>query len=402
VLYQLSYLPAQHDSKDTEKNRGCQRSDATNGHLSATARLVLDFGPWADLICGHGVVQFGQTPSLGDCEVLHVMNQIPTVRRTSLARLLRIILELQGGRAPSTRQLAEVCEVSRRTIFRDLATIEAAGIVVEYDPARLGYRLGSTKCVDAERLDDLEVIALFLQASRIDQLDDSGLAESSLSGALKLLHTLPDSERARLETVVAPPPLRAILSPASRQCRIIHADLIEGIRRGVIVELRFRKISDEVVAPTDFSPYGLYHDAGWTLLGVTPPDREVIRVEIRSIEAVALTDRPVVVPPRFRAEEWLRRDSGIAKIEVHLRIEMEGAPLIAESGWTIAKAISRHPDGQFVVEIGTDRLDSFIVWCIRHADRVEATHRESIRRKIRDAALRLVDRYATDEPRATA
>ena len=54
---------------------------------------------------------------------------------------LQLLMILQSERFPNARRLAEACEVSRRTIYRDLAILEAAGIEVLYQPERQGYQL---------------------------------------------------------------------------------------------------------------------------------------------------------------------------------------------------------------------------------------------------------------------
>ena len=66
-----------------------------------------------------------------------------TTRRDPLCRLLQVVIALQSDRRPNAGQLAEEVGVSRRTIFRDLETIEKAGLRVEYDAARQGYRIAS-------------------------------------------------------------------------------------------------------------------------------------------------------------------------------------------------------------------------------------------------------------------
>ena len=50
-------------------------------------------------------------------------------------------MAIQSDRFPNARMLAERCEVSRRTIYRDLETLAAAGIPVHYRPDRQGYQL---------------------------------------------------------------------------------------------------------------------------------------------------------------------------------------------------------------------------------------------------------------------
>ena len=50
------------------------------------------------------------------------------IGHAQLARLLRLVMILQSERFPIARTLATECEVSRRTVYRDLEVLEEAGI----------------------------------------------------------------------------------------------------------------------------------------------------------------------------------------------------------------------------------------------------------------------------------
>ena len=65
--------------------------------------------------------------------------------RFPLARLIQLIILLQTERCPNARRLAEICEVSRRTIYRDLAALAGAGIAVIYRSDRQGYQLAQER-----------------------------------------------------------------------------------------------------------------------------------------------------------------------------------------------------------------------------------------------------------------
>lgn len=58
-----------------------------------------------------------------------------------LSRLLRIIDVLQSGRVYNSQDLAQLCGVSRRTVFRDIAALQDAGLSVLQDESRRGYFL---------------------------------------------------------------------------------------------------------------------------------------------------------------------------------------------------------------------------------------------------------------------
>ena len=80
--------------------------------------------------------------------------------RLPLARLLQLLTVLQAERFPNVRRLAEACGVSRRTIYRDLTTLETAGLSIVYHPDRQGYRIGRECLLQPSQLDDREALAL--------------------------------------------------------------------------------------------------------------------------------------------------------------------------------------------------------------------------------------------------
>src|SRR5437764_4215321 len=80
--------------------------------------------------------------------------------RLPLVRLLQLVMILQSGRFPNAQRLADACAVSRRTIYRDLAILEAAGIPAVYRPDRQGYQLAVESFLQPAQLDDQEALAL--------------------------------------------------------------------------------------------------------------------------------------------------------------------------------------------------------------------------------------------------
>ena len=88
----------------------------------------------------------------------------PPALRLPLARLLQLLMILQSERFPNARRLAEACEVSRRTVYRDLAILEAAGIEVLYQPERQGYQLARNCWLQPTQLEDHEALAILIMS----------------------------------------------------------------------------------------------------------------------------------------------------------------------------------------------------------------------------------------------
>ncbi len=112
-----------------------------------------------------------------------------------LARLIQLIILLQTERCPNARQLAEICEVSRRTIYRDLAALADAGVTVLYRPDRQGYQLARSLFLQPPRIEEREALALLVLCRQWRPSADLGLSHDANRAMDKLVQSLPDPLR---------------------------------------------------------------------------------------------------------------------------------------------------------------------------------------------------------------
>jgi predicted DNA-binding transcriptional regulator YafY len=215
-------------------------------------------------------------------------------RNVRADRLLSILLLLQAHGRMSGGDLAERLEVSRRTVYRDLDALSAAGVPIVTDRGRNGgvylldgYRTDLTGLTEAE----LEALLAFGgQGPAADlglgpQLDQASrkLAVAAGPGRAGRLQerVLIDGER-WFRTALVPPHLARV------------QDALWSDRR---LRLRYRRDLDRVVDRT-VEPYGLVSKAGtWYLLAGVGGQPRVYRVS--RIEDAELTDETFERPPAF-------------------------------------------------------------------------------------------------------
>src|SRR4051794_35530628 len=109
--------------------------------------------------------------------------------RAHLSRLFQIVLFLQTERFPNARELAERCEVSRRTVYRDIELLEAAGIPVRYRQDREGYHLARGFFMPPTGVDETEALALLVLARQWNVGDGLGLLRHAWGAAVKVAQT---------------------------------------------------------------------------------------------------------------------------------------------------------------------------------------------------------------------
>ncbi len=113
-------------------------------------------------------------------------------------RLFDIIQALRGKTQPTTASaLAQKLEVTTRTVYRDIATLQARRIPIEGEPG-LGYFLRKGFDLPPLMFTMEEVEAITVGANLVHRIRDPKLQEAAESVLNKLQHTVPKELRSYL------------------------------------------------------------------------------------------------------------------------------------------------------------------------------------------------------------
>jgi predicted DNA-binding transcriptional regulator YafY len=152
------------------------------------------------------------------------------------ARLLDLLQLLRTHRRPVTgTDLAEATGVSLRTLYRDIATLQAQGADIRGEPG-LGYVLNPGFVLPPLMLSNEEVEALVLGARWVAANADARLKQSAEHALSKIAAVLPDDLRRDLE-------MSSLLVPPTRTQRPEGPDLSivrDAIRDGFKLAIAYR------------------------------------------------------------------------------------------------------------------------------------------------------------------
>lgn len=245
-------------------------------------------------------------------------------------RLLQLLYLLRRHGRLTAARLAELLEVSERTVLRDMEALSAAGVPVYTEQGRGGG------CVllegwetDVSGLSPDEAQALFAWTAQ-GAAADLGLGPQLATALTKLSATVPQPALERADALAAV----VVVDRRRWFAASEEVPLLPRLREAAVarrrVRLRYGAPSDPEPSRRTVDPYGLVENAGrWYLLAAHRGVVKSFRAS-RILEATVL-DEPARVPPDLDlAAEWARvraafedRQQGVALV-VAVRPEVLG------------------------------------------------------------------------------
>lgn len=109
-------------------------------------------------------------------------------------RLMRLMDLLRRLPPPATAaRLADETGVSRRQLYRDIATLRAGGALIDGE-AGVGYRLVEDGALPPQSFSRLEIEALQLAVGALPRIGDAALIEAANNALSRIAATLPEAQ----------------------------------------------------------------------------------------------------------------------------------------------------------------------------------------------------------------
>ena len=100
-------------------------------------------------------------------------------------RLLQIVQYLRGGRLTTAQMLADRLEVSERTIYRDIATLQSTGVPIDGE-AGVGYVMDEGYDVPPLMVTRDEIVALVAGARMLKAWGGAAMAHGAEEALVKI------------------------------------------------------------------------------------------------------------------------------------------------------------------------------------------------------------------------
>jgi proteasome accessory factor B len=313
-------------------------------------------------------------------------------------RLVQLLGLLQAGKGHNAGALARACQVSRRTIFRDLDLLRQAGVPVLLDDEHDVYRIPGVYYLPPTNFTTEEALAVIVLCYELGGNSRLPFYEAAQSAALKLEGCLPGRVRDQLREISAAVQIKLGPGNRLRGQMPVYRQLLAAIARSRPAEIEYDSFSEKQTIRLKLSPYRmLFSRRSWYVIGRSSLHREVRTFNVGRIRSLEVLDETFHVPRGFNIQRYLGNAWHLIPDGPDTDVVVRFGPLVArnvaEVVWHKTQQVVWRGDGSmdFCVRVAGVREISW--WILGYGDQAEVLKPRELRQLIADHARHLVERY---------
>ncbi|MBC7893386.1 MAG: YafY family transcriptional regulator [Sphingobacteriaceae bacterium] len=317
---------------------------------------------------------------------------------TRLSRLVALLTLLQTKRLLTATELAHRFSVSTRTIYRDIRTLEQAGIPVVTQEGKgytmlEGYRLAPVMFTREE------AIALLTAEKLVARLTDAPTAQLSGTAMDKLRTVLRRADRDHLETL---DPRIQVLGPADQPSPPnTYQQLVTAITAQRVVNLNYCAVGTDLPTYRDVEPIGLYLSRQWHVVAYCRMRQEFRNFRLDRIQHLTISEEVFAARPETLQQYWAEEVNRHSKVV----IRFQAAAVLPTSaqrlhdtkhqyGWTHEQLLA---DGSLEMTFLVGSLPYLATWLLTYAGAFSILEPLSLRDHLRELAQRAHDFFCTPD-----
>jgi predicted DNA-binding transcriptional regulator YafY len=235
-------------------------------------------------------------------------------------RIIAILIQLQSKKIVKAQELANRFEVSLRTIYRDIRTLEASGVPI-YSEAGVGYAL-----MEGYRLPPVmftrEEASSFIAAEKLMQkFTDTALGNHYASAMYKLKAVLKSDDKDWVSTIESSVLMQSAEKLFNDKSPNTLAFLFESIAEKKQVLLFYQALNSDEIIERNIEPVGIFHDNNnWYTIGYCHLRRDYRQFRTDRVHGIKKTEKDFTLE-HDSLETYLNKNETISTTKVRILID---------------------------------------------------------------------------------
>lgn len=308
-------------------------------------------------------------------------------------RISAILIHLQSRRIVKASDLAERFEISLRTVYRDIRTLEEAGVPITGEPG-IGYSILQGYHMPPIMF-SLDEITALLTAEKLAGLLTDSITEKHLHSAMiKIRAVLGNSEKAAIESLddkiaVLPNPYR---KDEWRDSTILK-DITSAIESKHIIEITYYSNHSLETNIRRLEPIGLWFQAGrWHLVAWCQ-----LRKDYRNFRIDRVTEHKIC-PDTFKTihpklDQFIRKTAEERDLtEVILSLDSENYKLLGDQKLFMGYVSQKKNKDKVEITFLSPGLEGMAKWIMMMGPEVKIIRPDSLKKMVKTMASRFIEK----------
>ncbi len=297
-------------------------------------------------------------------------------------RIVAILIQLQSKKIVKAQELANRFEVSLRTIYRDIRTLEASGVPI-YSEAGVGYAI-----MDGYRLPPVmftrEEASSFIAAEKLMQkFTDKTLGNHYASAMYKLKAVLRSDDKDWVSSIESSILMQSSEKLFNDKSPNTLATLFESIAEKAQVFLSYEAFNSDEITERTIEPVGVFHDNNnWYVLGYCHLRKDYRQFRADRIHKIIKTEISFTLEHNS-LETFLDKEKHSSTIRIRILVEKKVVHYLAYErkyyGFISEKEMGDEIEMTFM---DCDTLEGFSRWYLMFGDFATILEPERLKTKV--------------------
>lgn len=298
-------------------------------------------------------------------------------------RIIAILIQLQSKKIVRAQDLADRFNVSLRTIYRDVRTLETSGVPI-YSEAGVGYSL-----MDGYRLPPImftrEEASSFIAAEKLMQkFTDTTLDKHYKSAMFKLKAVLKNSDKDWLDTIESKVIMQSNQKLFNDNTPNALALFFEGIAEKKQIHILYQTFDTEETNERTIEAVGIFHENNfWYVLGYCHLRKDYRQFRTDRILQIKKTEAHFTLEHKS-LEELLHQKTPVSTLKkVRIIVDKKIARYLTwerrQFGFVSEKKVGNQVEMTFMCY---DLREGFPRWYLMFADQSEIIEPEELRERV--------------------
>lgn len=304
-------------------------------------------------------------------------------------RLFKMLLAIQANPGISAKELADKCETTDRTIYRDLRILDLIAPVTNEGYGK-GYRFLGNFAMYPLNFTEQEALVFSVLPS---VLDTSKLPPGFESAYDKVMATHVKETRKRYDTLENVADMIQMGAPAYREK---SANFLLPIMEAIIAKKTIRAVyhtqSRNELTEREIDPYYLVpRDQRFYLIGYCHVKQDIRTFRISRFRHVELIschfDKGDFSIAQYMKHTW-SIERGDSLITFKIRFHPDAARYVKEEELFVRPKMTDLPDGSLLFEVTVNHEREFMNWVVQYGPSAEILEPASVREKFKEQLRR--------------